>query len=828
MASRIQKLLVGTLAVTALLLTTPAFAAYNTVFCDDSTAASSTSASKVLDYNSKYNKNNTADRLCGVGIRILNERVVKFTSPLKVTQAPLYSGSEGPLGTAFRSCTNLDKDHPLGAGFDAPFCNVNNPDNVVLDFTGVTANDGNCPIQLKSGVKIMFIDVKIKAKTNKIFCWLKNDGTLATDDGSVYGNAGELIDIRDLAGSLPANFISFTNIDEPEVVGGGNTTPPNTTPPEECNLLDLNCPTNQICSLGADYTGTCVDSCPNGSTQCELAGGYCSSAGVPCVCAIDNDCGAGDTCQSTGASFSSCQPAPTQTICSGATPYFCDASDECVSDDDLDSDGIIDDCGDTLIDTDGDGIEDDEDACVHSAEIYYPKGPDGTGTIGGFFTDGGTLAGNTAGTNYDTDDDGIADCLDDNRNDGDNDGVKDNVDKCNDDQPLIYGLDQVNDIDGDGIGNACDDDVDGDGLSNNNDPFLINPDVDLDGFCDGPGQADIMGGAYLTLTCPNGFNDPCPLLHRDETTATGACVVTSEDFCQDTDNDELCDSAEAMRGCIVDAADTNGDGVADGADTDGDGVTDGQDFNCLDPNCTTDWQACKTTILSPDGDADGDGVINSEDNCPLPNPDQADANGNGVGDKCEEDVDPSQSTLDSDGDGLPDYIEVNVTFSDPFDPDSDDDGSDDGEEIRNFSDPTNADTDGDGLCDGPVAVKGICELSPAVNAEGLFVGDNCKLVANPDQADDDGNGVGNVCEGDLDGDGIKDEDDNCKQGANPDQSIIPAVCSKPSANLSAEENSTGGCGCRIGNAKGSPMDVLPFLVLMVPVMIFRISRKYLK
>jgi len=35
-------------------------------------------------------------------------------------------------------------------------------------------------------------------------------------------------------------------------------------------------------------------------------------------------------------------------------------------------------------------------------------------------------------------------------------------------------------------------------------------------------------------------------------------------------------------------------------------------------------------------DSDGDGVLNSGDNCPLTaNPDQTDANGNGIGDVCD-------------------------------------------------------------------------------------------------------------------------------------------------------------------------------------------------
>ena len=56
--------------------------------------------------------------------------------------------------------------------------------------------------------------------------------------------------------------------------------------------------------------------------------------------------------------------------------------------------------------------------------------------------------------------------------------------------------------------------------------------------------------------------------------------------------------------------------------------------------------------------------------------------------------------------------------------------------------------------------------------------DNCPLVANADQADDDGNGVGNACTildplsgplRDSDGDGVRDGLDNCVWIPNPDQ-----------------------------------------------------------
>jgi hypothetical protein len=58
-------------------------------------------------------------------------------------------------------------------------------------------------------------------------------------------------------------------------------------------------------------------------------------------------------------------------------------------------------------------------------------------------------------------------------------------------------------------------------------------------------------------------------------------------------------------------------------------------------------------------DGDGDGILNSTDNCPtIANPSQADCNTNGIGDACESFIDCNTNTIPDDCDiagGAPDF-----------------------------------------------------------------------------------------------------------------------------------------------------------------------------
>lgn len=165
-------------------------------------------------------------------------------------------------------------------------------------------------------------------------------------------------------------------------------------------------------------------------------------------------------------------------------------------------------------------------------------------------------------------------------------------------------------------------------------------------------------------------------------------------------------------------------------------------------------------------DADGDGVEDQFDNCPLlPSAgNQNDADSDGFGDMCDNCINtPNPDQRDGDFDGRGNACTEQITSV----PDTDGDGiSNDIDNCVSFPNADQGDGDGDGFGD-------LCDNDPT--------------VANTDQEVQ-----GAPANGDYDRDGIPDADDICPTVPNSDQN--PAACGGGNTGNTGNNGNTGNTG----------------------------------
>ena len=337
--------------------------------------------------------------------------------------------------------------------------------------------------------------------------------------------------------------------------------------------------------------------------------------------------------------------------------------------------------------------------------------------------------------------------------DSDGDGIGDNSDNC----PLVANPDQINTDGDDDGGDACDNDDDNDGHLDGSDncPLQYNPDQTVN-VCEGDSDSD--GVLNHQDNCPMHAN---PDQNNTDGDDDGGDVCDSDD-----DNDNYVDIRDNCQ-FVANPDQINTDGADDGGDAcdeddDNDEVLDNRD-NCplvANPdqiNSDRDGDggdAC-------DEDDDNDQIIDRRDNCPLvANPDQINTDGtDDGGDACDRDDDNDGDPDDSDNCPLianPDQINTDGTADggDACDEDDDNDGVFDGRDnCPLVANPNQINTDG--TADGGDA----CDVDD--DNDGVFDGrDNCPLVANPNQINTDGTADGgDACDEDDDNDGVADGED---------------------------------------------------------------------
>jgi len=337
----------------------------------------------------------------------------------------------------------------------------------------------------------------------------------------------------------------------------------------------------------------------------------------------------------------------------------------------------------------------------------------------------------------DDDDDGIADDGDGSGSERDMPCTGGQTSGCDDNCRVVSNPGQE-DLDADGIGDACDPDADGDGVADVVDCLPLVRGVAAPAGSIGNTLRLSRAGLITPVDWARAYQGHVSNLYRGTIVPGQAWTYDETCLLEETtgvsyDESEVPPSGTAYF-YLASARNACGESPAGHGSLTGDHLP-------------------TTTCSSTNQDLDMDGVADLMDNCPgQSDVGQADSDTDFVGDACDNCPGlPNYDQMARDTDAFGDACDNCPTVANPDQADSDGDG------IGNVCDDC-LDTDVDGVCD---------------------IGDNCPTVQNPSQLDSDLDGLGDKCDEctDLDGDGFGDPGfpastcatDNCPTVQNPMQ-----------------------------------------------------------